>query len=217
MTAARPRPEPAAAAPAGRDRLVVIGASQGGVRALRTILGVLPPGFPLPVAIVLHRRAGVDGGLTQALQRGCVLPVAEPMDKEDIAPGRVWLAPADYHLLIEARHFALSTGPQVHFSRPSIDVLFESAAQAYGAGVLGVLLTGASVDGAAGLAHIKQAGGSTVVENPGSAQAAAMPAAALSIGVADRVLRLADLAEFLLGAVGIAPQATIANHRGPRT
>lgn len=178
-------------------RLVVIGGSKGAFRALGAMLGALPATFPLPVVIVVHRMADAGSRLAEVFQNSCALPVVEPEDKQPVRGGVIWLAPADYHLLIERRHFALSTDPPVNYSRPSIDVLFESAADAYGASVLGILLTGSSTDGAAGLARIRRAGGETLVENPGSSDAAVMPAAAVARQAADRVLRLGDLARYL--------------------
>jgi two-component system chemotaxis response regulator CheB len=131
------------------------------------------------------------------LQRSSGLPVSEPDDKEPIARGRVYLAPRDYHLLIEGRHFALSTEAPVCYARPSIDVLFESAADAYGKDVIGVILTGKNRDGARGLAAIKKCGGLAVVEDPATAEAREMPEAALAATIVDRVLPLGGIALFL--------------------
>lgn len=176
---------------------MVIGGSKGAFRALQSMLHTLPADFPLPLVIVLHRSPDSGSRLAEVFQHSCALPVVEPEDKQPIGGGIIWLAPADYHLLVEARHFALSTDPAVHYSRPSIDVLFESAADAYGAAVLGILLTGNSADGAAGLARIKDAGGTTLAQSPGSAPAAVMPAAAVARQAAGRVLRLADLTRII--------------------
>lgn len=124
------------------------------------------------------------------------MPVEEPEDKDPIAEGRVYLAPRDYHLLIEKGNFALSTEAPVYFARPSIDVLFESAAEAYREKVVGIILTGANGDGARGLARIKAAGGLTLVQEPATAQAPEMPQAAIAAGI-DRILPLHEIAPFL--------------------
>ena len=129
------------------------------------------------------------------------LPVADVEDKAPIEPGRVYLAPPDYHLLIEPGYFSLSTEPHVHYARPSIDVLFESAADAYGDRVIGVILTGANADGAHGLARIKQLGGVAVVQDPRTAERPEMPGAALVATAADAVLPLVEIGPFVHGLV----------------
>src|SRR5579871_4147383 len=120
--------------------IVVVGTSLGGLAALETLLAGLPGDFPLPLAIVQHRGTDAHSVLANLLRRHCVLPVKEPHDKEEIAAGRVYLAPADYHLLVEEGVFALSTEGPVQFARPSVDVLFISAADSYARGVIGVVL-----------------------------------------------------------------------------
>jgi two-component system chemotaxis response regulator CheB len=177
--------------------VVVIGTSAGGLAALQVLLPGLPQDFPWPVILVQHRGREAGSGLCDFLQKSSGLPVLEPEDKETIAPGRVYLAPRDYHLLIEGRHFALSTDAPVCYARPSIDVLFESAADAYGKGVIGVILTGKNRDGARGLAAIKGGGGLAVIEDPATAESREMPEAALAATVADRVLPLAEIAPCL--------------------
>ncbi|HEV7858138.1 MAG TPA: chemotaxis protein CheB [Pyrinomonadaceae bacterium] len=179
------------------EKIVVIGTSAGGLSALQILLPGLPSEFPCPLVLVQHRGKEAGSGLCDFLQRSSRLPVEEPEDKEPIAPGRVYLAPRDYHLLIEERHFALSTAAPVSYARPSIDVLFESAADAYGKQVIGVILTGKNRDGARGLATIKQHGGLTVIEEPATAQSREMPEAALAATDVDRVLPLAGIASFL--------------------
>ncbi len=181
--------------------LVVIGASLGGLRAVGTVLSALPAWFPLPVVIVQHR--GVAGGedemtLCNLLQRRCALPVREPEDKEPLKHGHVYLAPADYHLLLEEGHAAFSTDAPMHYARPSIDVLFESAAEECREGVIGVLLTGANADGAQGLAAIKKRGGLTVAQDPATAEAGTMPQAAIAAGAVDYVLSLEAIGPFLV-------------------
>jgi two-component system chemotaxis response regulator CheB len=177
--------------------IVVIGTSAGGLAALQVLLPGLPPDFPSPVILVQHRGKEAGSGLCEFLQRSCGLPVEEPEDKEPIAPGRIYLAPRDYHLLIEGRHFALSTEAPVCYARPSIDVLFESAADAYGKDVIGVILTGKNRDGARGLAAIKRGGGLALIEDPATAESREMPEAALAATVVDRVLPLGEIAPFL--------------------
>lgn len=168
-------------------KLVVIGTSLGGLRALEILLPGLPSTFPLPVAIAQHRHPDSDKILSLILQRRCALPVVEVEDKQSIVPGQVYLAPANYHLFIEAAtnstplaHFSLSTDAPVCHARPSIDVLFESAANTYAEGTIGVILTGASNDGAQGLATIKAYGGVTIVQDPQTAECSIMPKAALT-------------------------------------
>ena len=180
--------------------LIVIGASLGGLQALETLLAGLPQAFPLPVVVVQHRHKD-SSDLVALLQKYSLLPVSEVEDKQEIRPGRVYLAPADYHLLIEAGHFALSLEAPVEYARPSIDVLFESAAEAYTERVIGVILTGASQDGARGLAKIKASGGLTVVQSPATAEGPAMPTAAIAATQVDRVLPLSEIALFLTQSV----------------
>lgn len=178
--------------------LVTIGCSLGGLRALQVVLEALPADLPGALAIVQHR--AVDSGpLVPLLQMSCKLPVSEANDKDPIAPATVVLAPPDYHLLVELdRHFALSTAAPEKHARPSIDVLFESAAEAFGAQVVGVVLTGANEDGAAGLARIKAAGGLAVVQDPATAEGGTMPAAALAATTVDHVLVLEQIGPLLV-------------------
>jgi two-component system, chemotaxis family, protein-glutamate methylesterase/glutaminase len=177
--------------------IVVIGASYGGLSALQAILPELAPEFPLPVVIVQHRKRDGDDGLCEYLKKRSRLPLIEPDDKEKVEPGRVYLAPRDYHLLIEESIFALSTESPVAFARPSIDVLFESAADIYHDRIIGVILTGANRDGAKGLAKIKALGGMAVVQEPESAESRAMPDAAIAATEVDQILPLAEIAPFL--------------------
>lgn len=185
--------------------LVVIGTSLGGLHALEVLLAGLPKSFPLPVAIVQHRYKAADSTLATLLQRYSAMQVKEPEDKEAIVPGQIYLAPADYHLLVEAGlsqgivpYFALSTEAPVAYARPSIDVLFESAADAYTQKVIGVILTGANDDGAQGLAKIKTRGGMTIVQEPATAEVPVMPEAAIAASRVNSILPLADIAPFLV-------------------
>jgi two-component system chemotaxis response regulator CheB len=179
--------------------LIVVGGSWGGMRALASVLGSLPTDFELPVAVVQHRSPGGDEMLEQVLARGSGLPIVAATDKEPLVPGRVYVAPPDYHLLVEPGHLALSKDDYVQFSRPSIDVLFESAADAYGERTVGVLLTGVNQDGAEGLARIAAAGGFTIAQDPSTAEQPQMPAAAVARGAARRVLELERIGPFLAG------------------
>jgi two-component system chemotaxis response regulator CheB len=177
--------------------IVVVGTSYGGLAALQELLPGLDRDFRLPVVVVQHRSKDADDGLCEFLERHSPLPLGEPNDKTRIEGGRVYLAPRDYHLYVEGDHFSLSTDPLVGFARPCIDVLFESAADSYGARSVGVVLTGASRDGAAGLARIKAAGGLAVVQDPDEAASRAMPDAAVAAARVDRVLRLREIAPYL--------------------
>ena len=179
-------------------KAVVIGASAGAVQALLAVLPALPPSFSLPVLVVVHVPPDRDNVLAPLLQAKCRLPVKEAEDKEPIVGGVVYFAPPDYHLLVETDGcVALSTDDPVNYSRPSIDVLFESAADAYGAGVIGVVLSGANHDGAAGLRAVLDAGGSAIVQDPAEAFATAMPDAALEACPSATIMNLDVLASFL--------------------
>jgi two-component system, chemotaxis family, protein-glutamate methylesterase/glutaminase len=181
--------------------LIVIGASWGGLHAVSEILRHLPAELDAAVVIAQHRRAESDGGLASLLAHHAALPVQDADDKQPIEKGHVYLAPPDYHLLVERGHFALSVDDRVRFARPSIDVLFESAADAYGECVVGVILTGANDDGADGLSRVKALGGVAIVQEPTSAERHEMPDAALATTVADAVLPLEEIGPFLYGLV----------------
>jgi len=177
---------------------IVIGASAGGVEAVCTLLAALPAAFGPAVVILLHLPPGRPTALPQLFSRYTTLPVKEAEDKERIAGGTVYLAPPDYHLLVEPEKcFALSADEPHHFSRPSIDLLFESAAYAYRENLLAVVLTGASHDGAAGLQAVRILRGMAWVQDPAEANVSVMPDAALSLAGADRVLSLKDMADAL--------------------
>lgn len=177
---------------------VVIGTSAGAVQVLSQILPHLPEGYPLPVLVVVHVPAD-PSGLVALFGTRCAIPVREPEDKEPIAPGTVYFAPPGYHMLVEDdRSIALSLDEPVLFSRPSIDVLFQSAADSYGAALVGVVLTGASEDGAAGAAAIIAAGGTVLVEAPEHAFAATMPRAACARCPTAQPLSLDAIADYLV-------------------
>ena len=182
-----------------RPEAIVLGVSAGGLGALKALLPALPASFPLPLAIVQHVGARADDFLCEYLGRASRIAVKEAEDKQPLAPGTAYLAPSGYHMLIEPdRSIALSVDPRVNHSCPSIDVLFESAAEAYGPGLIGVILTGANGDGALGLRAIKTRGGIAIVQNPASAEAAAMPRAALATTAVDHVVELEQLAALLI-------------------
>lgn len=177
---------------------IVIGASAGAVQALSRILPRLPATYPLPVLVVVHVPAD-PSGLVALFSAKCEIRVREPEDKEPIVPGTVYFAPPGYHLLVEAdRSIALSMDEPVLFSRPSIDILFESAADAYGDALVGVVLTGANEDGAKGAEAVMAAGGTMLVQDPADAFAAAMPCAALARCPAARSLPLDTIADYLV-------------------
>ena len=177
---------------------IVIGASAGGVDALAILFEALPEGFKPSILVVVHIPPDRPSLLADLYRARTRLPVREALDKEPIEPGTIYFAPPDYHLQVEPdRHLSLSGDPPVAFSRPSIDVLFESAAHAYRDRLLGIVLTGANSDGAQGLAGIRAAGGHAWVQQPQDAAADAMPAAALASAGADLVLPIRDMAERL--------------------
>ncbi|MDX6448628.1 MAG: two-component system, chemotaxis family, protein-glutamate methylesterase/glutaminase [Gaiellaceae bacterium] len=180
--------------------IAVIGASWGGLNALTTVLsGLVCDELRATVVIAQHRSPeSSQSVLPQLLGESSSAPVREASDKETIEPATIYLAPPDYHLLIEDGHFALATDARVQFARPSIDVLFETAAEVYGDRALGVILTGANADGAAGLRSIRERGGLTVVQDPATAERSAMPAAALAATPVDAVLPLEEIGPFLV-------------------
>lgn len=179
-------------------RAVVIGGSTGGVEALTAILPALPGDFALPVLLVQHLHPSDDGALAGHFGRECALPVIEPCDKERIERGRVYAAPANYHMLVERDGaISLSVDERVNWSRPSIDVLFESAARVRGKAVIAVILSGASADGAAGMHAIKAAGGLTMAQDPATAETPVMPQAAIDAGVIDEIMPAEDIGRTL--------------------
>jgi len=181
-----------------RMEAVVIGASAGGIDALLTLLPPLPRGYRLPLVCILHMPADRESRLPELFAQRLNLPAREAVDKEAVEPGTVYFAGPGYHLSIERdRTFSLSQEAPVHFARPSIDVLMESAADAYGPGLAGILLTGANHDGADGMAHVRQCGGLTVVQDPAEAQSATMPAQAIRRAAPHLVLPLARIAALL--------------------
>jgi two-component system, chemotaxis family, protein-glutamate methylesterase/glutaminase len=190
-----------------RYDLVVMGTSTGGLHALTRLLSGLPANFPLPIAIVQHRSRDSDERLSLLLGAASLIPVYEAEDKQPLKSPGVYLGPPDYHLLVELDSVALSTEEPVAYSRPSIDVLFESAAYSRGSGVIGVLLTGANQDGTRGLQRIKERGGYVIVQNPDSAESAFMPKHAVKNLHPDRVLNLEQIAAELISRASEARPA----------
>lgn len=181
-----------------RSEAVVIGASAGALEALSAILPALPQGFRLPIMVVVHIPADKRSVLAELFRSKCHLDVQEAQDKEPIMGGTVYFAPPDYHLLVEMDHtLALSSDEPVLFSRPSIDVLFESAADAYGPALIGIVLTGANQDGARGLRAVAQLGGTALVQDPGGAFASAMPEAAIHLCASAQIMSLDAIAAYL--------------------
>jgi two-component system, chemotaxis family, protein-glutamate methylesterase/glutaminase len=187
-----------------RIEAIVIGASAGAVEALSVLLPALPATLKAAVFIVVHLPRDRPSLLAEIFKPKCALPVREAEDKEPVEAGTVYFAPPDYHLLIEqGRCLALSADEVVHFSRPAIDVLFESAADVYGENLLGIILSGSNEDGGAGLAAVQRQGGVTVVQEPQSALAPAMVLSALRHCDVDFILPLEQIAALLnkLGSV----------------
>lgn len=191
--------------------IVVVGTSWGGLSALRELVGGLPEVFPLPVVVVQHRHRQSDHLLASLLQDSSALPVSEVEDKAPITGGHVHVAPADYHLLIEYGSFALSIDEPVRYSRPSIDVTFVSAADAYGGRAVGVILTGANADGSRGLERIHERGGLALVQLPATAESPMMPAAALRCVPTARALPISEIATTL---ATLAPANASTSSRG---
>jgi two-component system chemotaxis response regulator CheB len=182
---------------------VAIGVSMGGLRALAAILGALPADFALPLLIVQHVDRDAGGGLAYLLDHRCALRVKEADDQDEIVAGTAYIAPANYHLLVESRErLALSVDPHVSFARPSIDVLFESAADVFGRHLIGIVLTGANFDGSEGLKRVKERGGLAIVQEPEEAEASQMPRAALAATEVDHVVSLDGIGPLLAQLAG---------------
>lgn len=191
--------------------IVVVGTSWGGLAAIRQLIAGLPSTFVLPTVIVQHRHKDSANLLTSLLQDHTALCVCDAEDKAPIVPGNIYLAPADYHLLVEHGQFSLSTEEAVLFSRPSIDVTFTSVADAYGERAVGVILTGANADGSAGLRRIFDRGGLAFVQRPETAESAIMPTAAKWAVPRARVLSIPDIA----AALASLPAAVVSRSAMP--
>jgi two-component system, chemotaxis family, protein-glutamate methylesterase/glutaminase len=177
---------------------VVIGGSAGSLKIILDILSNLRRGFTIPVIIVLHRKSDSESALTEVISNCTRLKVKEAEDKEPILQGMVYLAPANYHLLIEKEHiFSLDMSEKVNYSRPSIDVTFQTAAEAYGSGLIGIILSGANNDGTAGLRVIRENKGTLIAQDPKTAYVPIMPQSAIDHGLADYILPANGIADFL--------------------
>jgi two-component system chemotaxis response regulator CheB len=181
-----------------KTSVIVIGASWGGLAALTRVISDLPSDFDVPVVIVQHRSRHADNLLAGLLQDATELTVVDVEDKDALLPGGVYIAPANYHMLIDNGHLSLTTDPLVRFSRPSIDVTFMSAADTYPDSTIGVILTGANDDGARGLRHIVDRGGRAVVQDPATAESPVMPHAAQRSVPEATVVPLTGIAEALV-------------------
>ena len=177
--------------------LVVVGTSWGGLAALRTLVSGLPASFMMAVVLVQHRHKDSDHLLRTLLQERTALEVCEVEDKMPLEHGRIYVAPPDYHTLIEPGHLSLSTEAPVRFSRPSIDVTFLTAADSYAHRTVGIMLTGANADGSEGLRRISDRGGMAIVQDPATAESKLMPAAAVKAVPRARVLALDDMVKFM--------------------
>lgn len=179
-------------------KAIVIGASAGALEALSTILPSLPTDYPLPIFVVVHIPPDKKSILAELFKAKCRMNVVEVEDKEPIFPGTIYFAPPDYHLLVENdQTLSLSSDEPVLFSRPSIDVLFESAADVYGRQLTGIILTGANQDGAKGMKAIAEAGGEAIVQEPGEAFQAAMPEGAIASTPDARIMSLGSITAYL--------------------
>lgn len=179
-------------------KAVVIGGSAGSFQGIVRILSALPPDFPLPVIMALHRLKHVRHGFVEALSLKSTVPVVEPEDKEPVRKSMVYLAPANYHMSVElGNHFSLSTEEMVNNSRPAIDITLSSAAYVYRNKLIGILLSGANRDGGLGMKSIHEKGGLTIVQEPSECMIDTMPRAALSLTNIDHVLRVDDIIDFL--------------------
>ena len=195
----------AAGAGVGYD-LVVVGTSWGGLAALRTLVGGLPGTFKMAMALVQHRHKESDHLLRTLLQEHSPLQVFEIEDKMPLEQGRIYVAPPDYHTLVEPGHFSLSTEAPVRYSRPSIDVTFLTAADSYGHRTVGIVLTGANADGSEGLRRISDRGGLAIIQDPATAESMLMPAAAVKAVPRARVMNLMEITKFVASLPAGAPE-----------
>lgn len=185
--------------------LIVMGCSSGGLSALSGCLGTLPPDYAIPIVVVQHRRKYERGLFEEVLQSKAAIRIKQADEKEKIAAPCVYIAPPDYHLLVEQdMTFSLNSDALVNYGRPSIDVLFESAADACGHKLVGILLTGANNDGSNGIRAIRQKGGITIAQEPSSAECSYMPQSAIDTGSVQHVMTVSQIASFLLSYHGKA-------------
>lgn len=189
------------------ERVIVIGASGDGIEAIATILRGLPASFAAPVLVAQHVGRTSAGHLPAILRRAGRLPAIHPHDGQAVVPGVVYVAPPDHHMLVSDGIIRLNRGPEVNHARPAVDVLFRSAAETYGAAVVGIVLTGHLNDGTAGLAAIKARGGIAIIQDPDEAGAPSMPRSALENVAIDHVCGIAEIAPLLVKLVADPPLA----------
>ena len=181
------------------EKAIVIGASAGALNALTFLFQSIPEDYPYPFMVVVHIPANKDSLLSELLQDRSKIKITEAVDKEYIQPGQAYIAPPDYHLLVEKNYtLALSSEPPVHFSRPAIDVLFETAADAYSENLTAVVLTGANQDGAAGAKIVEQFGGRVIIQDPDTAEVSVMPEAAAKACKNPHILTLENIQKYIL-------------------
>jgi two-component system, chemotaxis family, protein-glutamate methylesterase/glutaminase len=179
--------------------VLIFGGSAGSLTVLFALLPSLKPDFPFSIILVLHRKNSVDSSLSELFGVKTPIPVREVEDKDPLLPGIIYIAPADYHLLIEKNHtFSLDYSEKVNFSRPSIDVTFESAAEIYGPRLVAIILSGANEDGSKGLAAVKAAGGVIIAQQPSSAQIPMMPQSAIAYNKIDQILTPEEISTYIL-------------------
>lgn len=179
-------------------KIVLIGGSAGSIPVLNKLLCSLPRTYKIPIVICVHRMKNVPGTIREVFSKNCKLDIIEPEDKQEIAEGEIYLAPSNYHLLIEKEMvFSLSTDIPVNYSRPSIDITFESACRVFTNNIVAILLTGANSDGAKGLALVKKHGGITIVQNPEECAAPYMPLSAIELNCVSHVLSLDEIIKYL--------------------
>jgi two-component system chemotaxis response regulator CheB len=178
---------------------IVIGVSSGGLNALKTIFSALPSGFATPIIVVQHIGPRSENNWIKLLYDSCLIPIKEADEKEKVGSVNIYIAPPNYHLLIEKdKTFSLTIDERVNFARPSIDVLFESAAEAYREKLIGILLTGANNDGTKGVKQIKECGGLVIVQDPATAESSFMPASAIAAIQPDYIMELDQIGELLI-------------------
>lgn len=187
----------------GHIAAVVVGASAGGIQAVATLLSSLPCDFRPSVLVVQHRHPLDRTDLSSIWASSCQLQISEPVDKQALSPGNVYVAPANYHMLVERDSMvSLSVDEKVNWSRPSVDVLFESAARAWGSALIAVVLTGSNSDGAKGVTEVRRMGGRVLVQSPATCESAGMPEAAIATGCFDAILPLDEIGSALARIVG---------------
>jgi two-component system chemotaxis response regulator CheB len=190
-----------------RFEMIVMGGSAGCMAALAELLPIFPASYPIPIVVAQHLHPLQDEFYIEHYSSLCSLKVKEADEKEQVRPGQVYFAPPNYHLFIENDHtFSLSIDEKVNYSRPSIDVLFESAADVYGSRLIGVVMTGANSDGSLGLYAIKRRGGMTIVQDPQTAESAYMPRAAIKMTEVDHILSMQEIGQLLCDVSQANPQ-----------